>query len=149
MTGPHSKQAFAQRVQEQRWKSISQTSKKLKKSQTSKLKKGTAQIANFNLFVVYEVKALEQLENEYAEEYHALVKKRKALDAKRSQYQQAHKKRKKELQTSNSNLLKLFTVEAKKKCDQSKEVFEKYVQKKSQERSKHVSKVLCLLQTVL
>ena len=148
LNGPHSKQAHARKLSEQKSKSISNSSywKKIEKcdrqiSQPCQKKCET----DFNFFVENQTKALAVLENEYDTDYKDLVKKRKTLDIKRNEYQQAYKKRKKVLDGKRNALVKEFGQEARVVVIKKKEQFEKYAANQENKRKTHVNKILALL----
>lgn len=85
------------------------------------------------------------LENEYDTDYKDLVKKRKTLDIKRNEYQQAYKKRKKVLDGKRNALVKEFGQEARVVVIKKKEQFEKYAANQENKRKTHVNKILALL----
>ena len=78
-----------------------------------------------------------------------LETKRKMLDAKRTEYQQTHKKRKKVLDSTRAELVTEFTNEAKQMCKKKKAEFDKYTDNQVSKRKEHINKVLALLHDVL
>ena len=145
LNGPHSKQAHARKLSEQKSKSISNTEKKLKSVTVKLVNRAKKSVTDFNFFVENQTKALAVLENEYDTDYKDLVKKRKTLDIKRNEYQQAYKKRKKVLDGKRNALVKEFGQEARVVVIKKKEQFEKYAANQENKRKTHVNKILALL----
>ena len=145
VNGPHSKQAHARKLSEQKSKSISNTEKKLKSVTVKLVNRAKKSVTDFNFFVENQTKALAVLENEYDTDYKDLVKKRKTLDVKWNEYQQAYKKRKKVLDGKRNALVKEFGQEARVVVIKKKEQFEKYAANQENKRKTHVNKILALL----
>ena len=121
------------------------TEKKLKSVTVKLVNRAKKSVTDFNFFVENQTKALAVLENEYDTDYKDLVKKRKTLDIKRNEYQQAYKKRKKVLDGKRNALVKEFGQEARVVVIKKKEQFEKYAANQENKRKTHVNKILALL----